>query len=302
MSIGKQIGWRGEALGWDGYQSAFRAMGLEGGSDRGAAIAKAIGPRLTQHHIARVNMQIAFPDAAPREIDRLREAMWENLGRTLGEFPNVHRLDLKNGDERLTIKGREIVDDLVARGRRGIFIGAHFGNWEVMAAVAANAVERCLFAYRRTNNPKIDRRIIAQRNRNGMTEFAPKGSEGGKALMKALKDGSWAAMLVDQKMNDGIEAPLFGRPAMSASAHARMAVRYDAPIVPVSVVRRGGARFTVEFHEPVPVPATEYRHRQTLELVTATNRFVQERIYANPEQWFWVHRRFEKPLYRRDES
>lgn len=294
--------WRAEALGWDGYQAGFRSMSLEAASARGRALVSALGPKLTQHHIAKVNMQIAFPDAAPREIDRLRAAMWDNLGRVGGEFVNTHRFDLKNGDDRLKIEGLDIVDELVRAGAPIIFVGAHFGNWEVMAGVAANAVNRCWFAYRKTNNPLVDRRIIAQRNKNGMTLFAPKGAEGAKALMKGLREGDCAALLIDQKMNDGISAPFFGRPAMTASAHARFSMRYNAPIVPVSVVRRGGPNFTVTFHDPLPIPDTENRNAAVLEMVTTLNRFVEARINANPDQWFWVHRRFEKPIYKARED
>lgn len=297
-SFARQLGWRAEALGWDGYTAGFRAMGLDRASAAGAAIGKTIGPRLAHDHIARVNMQIAFPQAHPREIDRLMAAMWDNTGRLIGEFPNSHRFDLSGRSDHLKIEGLDILDTVAREGTPAVFISGHFANWELMGAVLTHALPACRVTYRHANNPLIDRRIIDQRAAYGVKIFAPKGEMGAKAVMQALKDGDSVALLNDQKMNDGIAAPLFGREAMTASGPARMALRFGAPIIPMSIARRGGPNFTVTIHEPLPRPEAEDRAEAVLETVTRINRFVEAWVNAHPEQWFWVHRRFEKPLYK----
>jgi KDO2-lipid IV(A) lauroyltransferase len=299
VSILQAIGWRAEALGWDGYQGLMRTLSVERASDIGAAIGGRLGPRLGPHRIARRNMELVFPHATPREIDALLVAMWDNIGRLLGEFPNLHRMDLKATGDTIRLEGRDVIDDLVRKGDPVVFVGGHFANWEVLAGVLANAVPGCRMTYRHANNPLIDRRIVSQRSAYGVEIFAPKGEAGAKEALKALQTGHSVALMNDQKMNDGIEAPFFGLPAMTASGPARMALKYDAPLVPMSVVRRHGANFTVKVYEPLPRPTAADRTDAILEMVTGINRFIEARILETPAQWFWVHRRFAKDVYRK---
>jgi len=294
----KQLGWRAEALGWDAYQGLFRSMRLERASDAGAALMRAAGPRLSVHHVARVNMSIAFPEASERELDANLDAMWDNVGRVLGEFPNTHRFDVGPQSEQVSVVGAERLAELDRAGQPAVLVSGHFANWELMAAVIMRHMRDCRVAYRPVNNPLVDQRIGAQRAAYGVKVFAPKGAGGAKALMSAMKSGASAAFLVDQKMNDGIEAPLFGRPAMTPSAPARMALRYGCPVVPMSIRRLDGPRFRVEIHEPLAAPSGT-DSAAVLDMTTRINAFIEGCIRATPSQWFWLHRRFEKPLYRR---
>lgn len=294
----QSLGFRLEALGWDAYQGLFRALGLRRASDAGAALFKRLGPRTGVHHVARVNMQIAFPEASEREIDRLLVEMWDNFGRLAGEFPNTHRFDLDPAAGQIRIEGGEILAALDKEGRPAVLISGHFANWEVMAAVIMRHMKDCRITYRHANNPHIDRRIIDQRRAYGIEILAPKGGHGAKAVLAALKGGASVALLNDQKMNDGIAAPFFGREAMTASGPARMALRQGAPLVPMSIRRHEGPRFTVTIHEPLETP--EGKDAEAVRgTVTRINRFMEDRIREAPAQWFWVHRRFEKALYRK---
>jgi KDO2-lipid IV(A) lauroyltransferase len=113
--------------------------------------------------------------------------------------------------------------------------------------------------------------------------------------MKALRDGRHLGMLVDQKMNDGIEARFFGRPAMTAPALALFALKFKCPVVPARVIRKNGARFEVEIQPPLefPEPSGD-RQQDILNLTQAVNDRLEEWIREAPEQWLWVHRRWPK--------
>ncbi len=295
----QQIGWRGEAAAWDVYQGAFRAMGLTRASDAGAALIKAIGPRLSVDKVARVNMRIAFPEAHDREIARLVEAMWDNIGRLAGEFPNTHRFDVSGNSADVRVEGGEILAEFARTGQPVVLFSGHFANWELIGAVIARYLPACRISYRHANNPIIDQRIIDQRRAYGLRILAAKGGAGAKAMLKSLNDGQSVALMNDQKMNDGIAAPFFGRDAMTASGPARLALRAGAPLVPMSVVRSGGPRFVVRVHDPLPEPSAQDRSAAVLETVTRINGFIEDRIREAPAQWFWVHRRFDKALYKR---
>ena len=290
-----------ESLGWSGYQSAFRAMGLERASDAGASLLRRIGPLSPVHNVARVNMTIAFPNASKLEIDQLLDEMWDNFGRLLGEFPNTHRFDFSGQSDQIEVEGVDILRELDRQGQPAVLIGGHFANWELMAAVIVRNMRDCRITYRHANNPHIDQAIIDQRKAYGIKLLAPKGGLGAKEIMVALKQGASVALMNDQKMNDGIAAPFFGREAMTAPGPSRMALRYDCPLVPMSIVRKDRTRFKVSVHEPLEKP-DKSDPDAILKLVTRINQFVEDQINRAPAQWFWVHRRFEKPLYRKASS
>jgi KDO2-lipid IV(A) lauroyltransferase len=301
MSFLQSLGYRAEALGWDAYQGLFRSMGLERASDAGASLLRALGPRFGVHNVARTNMRIAFPEASERELDGLLVEMWDNFGRLLGEFPNTHRFDFSPGSDQIETEGTDILAEYDRQGQPVVLIGGHFANWELLAATIVRHMHDCRITYRHANNPIIDRRIIEQRRAYGVRILAPKGGHGAKELMAALKDGASVALMNDQKMNDGIAAPFLGREAMTASGPSRMALRYDCPIVPMSIVRKDGPRFKIKVHDPLDKPDKDAPDA-ILQLVTRINQFIEAQIRRAPAQWFWVHRRFEKPLYRKPDA
>lgn len=294
------MGWRAEALAWDAFQGSFQAMGLERGSAFGSAALRRIGPLTPVHNVARINMQRCFPDASKPEIDRLLDRMWDNFGRLVGENANMRCYRPELYDERAEIAGEDIVLDLEKQGQPYILVAGHFANWEIMGAAIAKLGLNCNITYRHANNPLVDRRILDSRHAYGIKLLTAKGGVGAKQLLANLREGMSVALMNDQKMNDGIAAPFFGHEAMTASGPAKMAMRFGAPIVPIGVRRLGGTRFRVTFYEPLPEPQTDDKATAVLETVTRINQWVEARILEAPEQWFWVHRRWDKSIYRKD--
>jgi KDO2-lipid IV(A) lauroyltransferase len=99
-------------------------------------------------------------------------------------------------------------------------------------------------------------------------------------------------MLVDQKMNDGIEARLFGLPAMTAPAAAAFALRFRCPVIPGHSERIGPARFRLVCDPPLNLPDTGDRTADLAALTQAINDRLEAWIRARPEQWLWLHRRW----------
>ncbi|WP_019959826.1 lysophospholipid acyltransferase family protein [Woodsholea maritima] len=295
----QHIGWRAEALAWDGYNTMFRAMGPEKASQFGADLFKVLGPKTPTDHIARVNMRVAFPDAHEREIDQLIVRMWDNFGRTAAEFPNMHRLDYSGKSDQVEIEGLDILHEISKSGEPAILVGGHFANWEVLGATISNHVATCRITYRHANNPIIDQRIIDQREAYGVRIFAPKGSDGAKEAMKALKLGNSVGIMNDQKMNDGIAVPFFGREAMTASGPSRLAMKYNAKLIPMNVRRLDGVRFKVTVYEPIALSTHPNKTQAIYETACKVTQIIERWIHEAPAQWFWVHRRFEKSLYRK---
>lgn len=295
----KRAGWRAEAALFDGYELSMRALGMERASDAGSAVVSRLGPLMRHHQIARRNMELVFPGANPREIDALLAGMWDNIGRIAGELPHLGGMDLSGQGEQVRVEGLDILRELQRQERPILLFGGHFANWEVLVGTVATQIPGCCLVYRHLNNPYIDARLRGRRSAMGGHVYAPKGDAGARIILKSMQEARPVALMADQKMNDGIEAPFFGHPVMTASGGARMALRHGAQVLPMSIARRHGPNFIVRIHEPLARPEATQRSAAVLELVTAMNRFIEARILETPAQWFWVHRRFPKDIYRK---
>ena len=293
MPDARRVGLRDriEALGARLLFGLFALLPLDAASAVGGFLARTVGPWLGVSKRAVINLRRAMPELDEAERRRIVRGMWDNLGRVIAEYPHLAAFEVYRQGGRVA---REGVDEILAgrtRERRYIFFSAHFGNWEIATLAATQAGFEVAQVYRAANNPLVDRLIRAARQRIG-SELIPKGAVAARRMVAAVQEGRSLTMLVDQKMNDGIAVPFFGRDAMTAPALARIARRYDCVVVPARVERLRGAHFRLVCEKPLPVPRTDDAHADILALMTAVNATIERWIRARPEQWFWLHRRW----------
>lgn len=269
--------------------SAFRTMSLDMASFTGGMIARSIGPFLPAHQTAKKNLKLAYPNLTRDEEYKLLSAMWENLGRTSAELP--HLPDTLYS--RVEISGLEHIP---RDGKPTLFFSAHLGNWELNAPMAFRNGVNLAVIYRHANNPYVDEMIRSLRASQCADQFA-KGPRGGMGLMRALRAKQSIAMLIDQKMNDGIALPFFGHEAMTATAIAELALRFDLPIIPAHVVRTKGAHFKGYVDAPLVYEKTGDKEKDVRTIMLMINRILESWIRAHPEQWFWVHKRWPKEAW-----
>ncbi len=271
----------------------LRLLPVDAASRFGASVFSTLGPWLRVHAVARRNLEAAFPEKDPAAIDRVLAGMWRNLGRTAGEFPHLRSL-LRDVDQRVEIVGRDIIDDAIAAEGPTIFVSAHQANWEMIPLAATHLGIVLDVVYRAPDNPWIAP-LFENRRLHPDSRLIPKGSAGGRAALASLNDGRALGMLVDQKMNDGIEARFFGRKAMTAPAFAQLARRFGCPVVPVRIERLDdGVRFRVTAGAPIPVAKTDNANDDVADAVQRVNDLLESWIRERPEQWLWVHRRWPK--------
>lgn len=296
-SLGREIAWRLEAFAYDLFEGMVRLAPIDAASDFGAGLFRLLGPLSGADRVMRTNMRIAFPEATAEEIDRLAKQSWGQLGRWFAEFPIIDRIVAE--PERVEIVGGERLAAIAAGAGPAVFVSGHFSAFEVMPAVIVRAGTPCQVTYRAANNPYVDARIRASRFRYGVRMFAPKGSDGARELLRALGRGESVALMNDQKFNGGVAAPLFGVMAHTAPGPSSFALRFDAPIVPMSVERKAKARFRVIVHEPIRLENTGDRTADIEAGVRRINAFIEDRVRARPTEWFWVHKRWPSELYKR---
>ena len=218
---------------------------------------------------------------------------WESAGRTAGELPHLPKLNPYGDNDAVTVIGAEGLDAISNGGRGAVLVSGHFANWEVMAAAICNRPVDCLVTYRAINNPHIDKRLNKARRAYGIGVLTPKGI-GTRTLMKALKAGRSVAILNDQKFREGVAVPFFGQDAMTAPGPARLAIKYGVPIVPMSTVRTGPAKFEVTVHAPIIPRDSGDLDADVRDTVLHITQFIEARVRENPGQWFWMHKRWPK--------
>jgi Kdo2-lipid IVA lauroyltransferase/acyltransferase len=269
--------------------AVFVCLPLDLASALGGAIGRAIGPRLGISRRALANIRRALPDRDESEHRRILAGMWDNLGRAVAEYPHLGRI-CAAGSPRVEIINGEKVPGLRGDARPAIVFGGHFGNWEVGPAVVHRMLGSSLLSvYRAANNPWID---WLTRYRLRTRRAVAKGAKGGRAMIRHLHEGGQLAMLVDQKQNDGLPVPFFGRDAMTAPAIARLALRFRCPIVPIRVERLAGARFRVTVLPPMTISESGETASDVLAVMTRVNATIETWVRARPEQWLWLHRRW----------
>jgi KDO2-lipid IV(A) lauroyltransferase len=273
------------ALGLFGWLSFDRASAV------GGFLARTIGPRLGASKRAIVNLRRAMPELGEDEISRIVTGMWDNLGRVVAEYPHLDEIRIYEAGGRVELIGADAILAERGAGKRYIFFSAHYGNWEIATVAATQAGFAVAQIYRAANNPLVDRLIHDARTKIS-SELIPKGAVAARRAVAAIQEGRSLTMLVDQKMNDGIAVPFFGRDAMTAPALARLARRYDCIVVPARVERLAGAHFRLICEPPLAVPKTHDAHADVLALMTTVNATLERWIRARPEQWLWLHRRW----------
>jgi KDO2-lipid IV(A) lauroyltransferase len=274
-----------EALGLRLLFALLRLLPLDAASWLGGALGRLIGPFLSAHKTAERNIAMALPQLSPAERHRLLSGMWDNLGRVAAELPHLPRETLF---DRIHVHGSEYIPQ---DGSAAIFFSGHLGNWELTHPIARKHGVPVTLIYREANNPYVDKIIFDLRATQSANLLA-KGPKSAIKLARAIKSGHSLAMLIDQKMNDGIPVLFFGRDAMTAPAIAELALRYNMRIIPARIVRTGGCHFEAHVYAPLPLANTGDTEKDVRAIMLQINRMLEAWIREYPEQWFWVHKRW----------
>lgn len=240
-----------------------------------------------RNRIGRKNLEIAFPNKTASERETILKKMWIHWGRVYGELPHASKLF-----QRANKIGINYLHEL-AQKKQGCFVcSGHLGNFEISAATYLFD-DYCLNpVYRAANNPWLDK-ILFQR-RKGV--LIPKGTQGAKKMLSVLKSGKAVVILCDQKLREGLSVPFFGKPAMTASAVAGLSQKMNIPILMAMCLRRADGNFDITVY-PLDMPKNTTNNDFVYETVLRINQELEKWIKKYPEQWLWIHRRFDKSEY-----
>jgi KDO2-lipid IV(A) lauroyltransferase len=282
-----------ESAAFFAFIGLCRLLGLRGSSAVGGFIGRNIFYRVRGiMNRARVNLRAAFPEKSETEIEAIVLEMCDNLGRTVSEYAHLAKFSVHGQNPRLEVVNVEGANAAMAAGKGVMFFSGHFANWEMMAFVARQLGFQGGEVYRPPNNPYIDRWLVNQRAKNGPTDQIAKGPAGTRKVFTLLRRGKAIVLLTDQKTNEGIAAPFFGREAMTTPAPAMFALKLGSVLMPASNERLPGSRFRMTVHPPIEYTPTGDQERDVYALTCLINDAVEKMVRYRPSQWLWIHRRW----------
>ncbi len=267
---------------------ALRALASVLPTPRLIDVAGAVGSRVTAWlpKIRRRildNLTLVRPDLDAAARERIMREVGDNFARVGFEY---ERMDELAADPSLMdISGAEHVEAARAAGKGIVLVSAHFGNWEFVRLAARRLGAPSAIIYRAFNNPQFDamaQPLIAKAGE----PVLHKGRKGSRELLRHVKGGGVALILIDQRQTGSPLIPFLGREAETAVAAAELARRFGAALIPARARRLpDGRRFDVRFEAPIP-------HGDPIEMTRAANDRISSWIEEEPGQWLWIHRRW----------
>ncbi|MBO7484247.1 MAG: lysophospholipid acyltransferase family protein [Alphaproteobacteria bacterium] len=268
----------------------FMILPLRAAEKTGACLGAFVGlVARRRNRIGLLNLRIAFPEKTEKERKKILRDMWKHFGRLIADLPH-NRQVLKEA----SFKDVKYLREAYAAGKGGFVCSAHIGNWELSVAkqIAPGFVMNPV--YRPANNWFLDKLLFSRRK--GVK--IPKGRTGARLMIETLKQGKFISILCDQKFREGMTLSLFGMPAQTATAMATLALKMNVPIIMVKAIQQTDGHYLLTVYPPIPIPIGLARAEAEKQIMTTVNQMYEQWIRENPEQWLWIHRRFDKHLYK----
>lgn len=264
---------------------------IERASVAGGWVARRIGPRSSKHARALRHLSHAFGTEMPEtEREAVATEMWDTMGRIFVETLIMGRL-LKEHD-RFEMTAATLASEIRDDGIGAVFVGAHYGNWEIAMFPPTCFGQNPVGIYRRIENPFVDRYLYRLRSRLYPGGLLLKDGLSAPRLIDLLKKGAHIGILCDQRERRGIVLPFLDRPAPTMGLPALLAHRMKVPLVAGRLVRLPGVRFRFEC-VTVPMDYSAPLKQEVNAAMGRVNALFSEWIREHPGQWMWTHRRWD---------
>lgn len=238
------------------------------------------------------NLDTAFASSKSlKEKTVITKEVFENLGKNFAEVVSLRKFNSNNIGRYIECKGLGIVERLIAQGKGGIVLSAHFGNWELLAHYFAIKGYSVNVIARRVRIEDFARFLDGIRRRNKVNILYRDASA--KEVIALLKKNEFVGMMPDQDMDSisGVFVDFFGTEAYTPDGPAVLNLLTGASIIPCFIVRKSfGHEIRVE--EPLELARSEDREKDVLENTRRCSKAIEDYIRRFPSQWVWFHERW----------
>ena len=267
----------------------YKILGLKISRRLSGKIFVFFGPFFRSKNLIISNLSKAFPNLSLDEKKVILKNMWFNYGKILAEYTFIKNFrESKEFEDKIIIENRNILEKIKNSSKPVVFVSGHFNNFELMAMYIEKLGIDLAAVYRPLNNHFLNPIMEKIRVKHICKKQIKKGIAGTKELLKNFKNGTSIALMIDQRVTEGIMCEFFGQMARTSTIPAQFVKKFDANIVPVYIERTKRDDFKIRFDEILRFEEKESIYSITLKL----NRILEKMIIQNPDQWIWTHNRW----------
>ena len=270
----------------------FKILRLKLSSNLSCLIFRKIGPFIRNKNKIYKNINLVFPKNNEEENNKIIDNMWCNYGRTFAEymFLNFFR---ENKFLNIKIDNLSKFDELKKLNKPLLFFSGHFANFELLAmTIEKNNFEICAL-YRPLNNIFLNPIMKYLRTKYLCSDQIPKSipgksKVGTRQLLNRIKNKKHIALMVDQKVNEGIKVDFFSQKALTINIPAQLAIKHGYLLVPIEIKRIKEANFVIHIRDNVEISYNDDQFSITKKI----NLELEKMILNNSDQWIWTHDRW----------
>ena len=266
----------------------FKILGIKLASFLSGKIFQIVGPLFRSKEVINSNIKIAFPKINERDLKKISTSMWNNYGRVFAEYMFIKKF--RNGElnKNIILEGEEILQDIKINKKKVVFISGHFSNFELMAMQIEKIGIKVAAIYRPLNNIFLNQ-IMEKIRKNYICKYQIKKGIGGiKELVKLNNDGFSTALMIDQRISEGIKSNFFNRKAFTTTIPAQLIKKYKIPVVPIFIERFDNVKFKITVVKPINFDV----NKSVEDITDHLNKILENLIKEKPDYWIWSHNRW----------
>ena len=266
----------------------FKILGYKNASNLGSLIGSTVGPFFRSKKLIIENLEKSFKDVNKKNINSIYHQIWKSYGRILSNY--VFIKDFRNNRliKFLKIEGHDVLKKIRKNDKPVIFISGHFDNFELMAMEIEKGGINLAAIYRPLNNIYLNKVMENIRKKFICKTQVKKGMGGVREMLTLFKKGFSIALMIDQRVSEGIKSKFFNREASTTTIPAQLIKRFNCEVVPVNIYRKDNHYFNIKFYEPI----TFDNNKNIDEITQHLNLIIEKMISNNPGQWIWTHNRW----------
>ena len=266
----------------------FKIVGLKFSRIISSKLFSTFGHFFRSKKIIEQNISFAFYDSDKELKKVIINNMWKSYGKILAEYAFMKYFRKNKSEKFLKIKGQEILEEIKHSKVPVIFVSGHFDNFELMAMHIEKSGIDLAAIYRPLNNNFLSPLMENIRKKYICNKQIKKGISGTKEILKNFKSGTSIALMIDQRVSQGINSKFFNSSALTTTIPAQFVKKFGAKVVPIYIERLKDNRFKIKICE-----IKTFSNNDTVETITLSlNKILEEMIIINPDQWIWTHGRW----------
>ena len=266
----------------------FKIVGLKFSRVIASKLLSTIGHFFRSKKIIEKNISFAFNNSDKEFKKVIISNMWKSYGKILAEYVFMKYFRKIESEKFLEIKGQKILEKIKDSKEPVIFVSGHFDNFELMAMHIEKSGIDLAAIYRPLNNKFLNPVMENIRKKYICRKQIKKGISGTKEILKYFKSGTSIALMIDQRVSQGIKSLLFRNAASTTTIPAQFVKKFNCKVVPIYIERRSDENFMLEIMQPI-----NFDNGETIENITLKlNQLLEKMIIRNPYQWIWSHNRW----------